>query len=287
MGVSFAGTGLSRWQVEPIVRAALAEDLGAGDITTCSVVPADLVARATLVAREGGVVAGLPVAHLVFSLVDETIDFQPLVGEGAGVSPDGPIVRLVGPARGILSGERVALNFLQRLSGIATRTARMVAMVKDYPVRITDTRKTTPGLRVLEKYAVRVGGGVNHRFSLSDAVLIKDNHIAAAGGILPAVERARRRLGPAVKIEVEAQTPQQVEEALQAGAELIMLDNMALGLVRAMVALVNGRARLEASGGITEENLLEVARTGVDYISVGALTHSPRALDISLEMETT
>lgn len=275
---------INRQYLEQLIDRCLAEDIGPGDITTDSVVPPELVTTGFIKARQEGVVAGLPVAGAVFRRLDPELVFNPLVAEGADVDAGTVLVRLEGRARSILTGERLALNFLQRLSGVATITRRLVRLVDGYPVRLVDTRKTTPGLRVLEKYAVRVGGGHNHRLGLFDAVLIKDNHIRAAGGIRQAVERARQALPHTVKIEVETEDLAGVAEALEAGADIIMLDNMDTGTMARAVEMVRGRALLEASGGITGQTLPAVAATGVDVISVGALTHSAPALDISLDL---
>ncbi|HOJ20873.1 MAG TPA: carboxylating nicotinate-nucleotide diphosphorylase [Armatimonadota bacterium] len=277
---------LQRLQIEPIVRAALAEDIRSGDITTEATVPASLRARAEIVAKQEGVIAGLEVAALAFALLDPELRFDALAEDGDSVTPGQRVVSIEGRARAILMGERVALNFLQRLSGIATLTRRFVDLVAGTGATIVDTRKTTPGLRLLEKYAVRAGGGQNHRYALDDAILIKDNHIAAAGGITEAVRRARARGGHTVVIEVETQSREQVEEALAAGAGIIMFDNMTPDQMRDCVALVGGRALTEASGGINEATARAVAETGVDLISVGALTHSAPALDLSLKICT-
>lgn len=268
-----------------LVEAALKEDRADHDLTTLAVVPAEAAGRGRILARERGVIAGLAVVEAVFHAVDRDTHLTQHLPDGAHVAAGDLVAELQGPMRALLSGERVALNFLQRLSGIATATAKLADLVKDYPVRILDTRKTTPGLRALEKYAVRTGGGANHRFSLADMVLIKDNHIAAAGGVTEAVRRVRRQAPPYVRVEVETETEAQVREALAAGVDLIMLDNMSPDEMRRMVALVAGRAKLEASGRVDEENVVAVAATGVDYISSGAITHSAKALDLSLEIE--
>ena len=267
-----------------LIDRCLEEDIGPGDITTNSVVAPDLKTTAFIKAKQDGVLAGLPVARAVFLRLDPELVFTPLVDEGTAVTAGTVLARLEGRARTILTGERLALNFLQRLSGVATLTSRLVRLVGDYPVRLVDTRKTTPGLRVLEKYAVRMGGGHNHRLGLFDAVLIKDNHIRAAGGISQAVGRARLAVPHTVKIELEAEDLAGVAEALEAGADIIMLDNMDPQSMARAVKLVNGRALLEASGGITADTLVSVAAAGVDVISVGALTHSAPALDISLDL---
>jgi nicotinate-nucleotide pyrophosphorylase (carboxylating) len=278
---------LSIETIREVVERALREDVGRGDLTTLALIPAEALAEARIVMREAGVVAGLPVLAAVFASVDPALVVTPRVADGACVDSGATIACVTGPARGILTGERVALNLVQRLSGIATLTARYVAAVDELPARVLDTRKTTPGLRTLEKYAVRVGGGLNHRFGLHDAILIKDNHLALLAaygiGIREAVGRAQAA-GPMVRIEVEADTVEQAREAADAGADLILLDNMAPDELRAAVAAVGGRAKLEASGGITLTTIRAVAETRVDYISVGALTHSARALDIGLDI---
>jgi nicotinate-nucleotide pyrophosphorylase (carboxylating) len=270
--------------VEPLVRGALAEDLGrAGDITTDAIVPAGLTTSTALVSRQDGVVAGLDLAALAFRLIDPAIEIRELLGDGARVAPGVEIASVRGPARGILTGERVALNFLSRLSGVATATASLVASVAHTKARIVCTRKTTPGLRALEKYAVRAGGGSNHRFGLDDAVLIKDNHVAIAGGVAEAIRRARAHVGHLVKIEVEVDTLVQLEEALGVGADAVLLDNMSLDDLARAVALIGGRAISEASGRVTPQSAPAIAATGVDLISVGWLTHSAPILDIGLD----
>ena len=270
--------------VEPLVRGALAEDLGrAGDITTDAIVPAGLTTSTALVSRQDGVVAGLDLAALAFRLIDPAIEIRERLGDGARVAPGVEIASVRGPARGILTGERVALNFLSRLSGVASATSSLVASVAHTKARIVCTRKTTPGLRSLEKYAVRAGGGSNHRFGLDDAVLIKDNHVAIAGGVAEAIRRARAHVGHLVKIEVEVDTLVQLEEALGVGADAVLLDNMSLDDLARAVALIGGRAISEASGRVTPENAPAIAATGVDLISVGWLTHSAPILDIGLD----
>ena len=268
--------------LERIAFAALAEDLGDGDVTTEATVDADATGGADLVVKEPGVVCGLAVAEAVFRAVDPELRFERLVEEGASVAAGTAVARVAGPERAILTGERTALNFLARLSGIATLTRRYVDAVDGTGAAILDTRKTTPGLRALEKHAVVTGGGRNHRFGLDDGVLVKDNHLRAAGSVASAVERLRA--ATPLPIEVECDTLEQVSEALAAGAEALLLDNMIPDQLRAAVALARGRARLEASGGVTLENVRDVAETGVDEISVGALTHSARSLDVSLEL---
>ncbi|HEX2251859.1 MAG TPA: carboxylating nicotinate-nucleotide diphosphorylase [Thermoanaerobaculia bacterium] len=271
---------------EPLVRAALAEDLGrAGDLTTDAIVPAGLEAEARLVARRGGRVAGLPVAGLAFRLIDPAVEVVVEIPDGADAGPGATLAVVRGPARAILTGERVGLNFLGHLAGIATTTRDVVAAVAaaSRRARVVCTRKTTPGLRALEKHAVRAGGGANHRFGLDDAVLIKDNHLAVAGSVAEAVARARRHVGHLVKIEVEVDTLEQLEEALAAGVEAVLLDNMDLDTLRRAVATVAGRAVTEASGGITPETAPAIAATGVDLLSIGWLTHSVSSLDVGLD----
>ncbi len=267
-----------------LIDLALKEDIGPGDVTTNSLIPPGRKAAGLFVAKEEGVVAGLPVAEAVFRRLDPAVNFSFQVREGEQVTDAQILARVEGNARALLTGERVALNFLQRLSGIATHVHRLVRLLAGSKAKIVDTRKTTPGLRLLEKYAVRVGGGNNHRFGLYDAVLIKDNHLKITGSIKRAIQQARSRIPPTMKIEVEVENLAGVEEAIAAGADIIMLDNMDLLAMREAVNFVAGRALLEASGGITEKNILAVAQTGVDFISVGALTHSVRALDLSLEI---
>ncbi|MCW3059680.1 MAG: nicotinate-nucleotide pyrophosphorylase [Capsulimonas sp.] len=269
---------------EPIVRAALAEDIGAGDITTTVCIPAGTKASAMVLAKSPGVVAGLAVGALAFRLLDPEARWEALVEDGAMVGAGRhAIARVSGDARALLTAERVALNLMQRMSGVATVTARYVELVAGTKARIVDTRKTTPGLRVLEKYAVRVGGGVNHRLGLYDCVLIKDNHIKAAGGIKAAVTAARAQAPHTMKVEVEASTLDQVREALACGADIILLDHMGLDLLRESVRIIGGRAIAEASGGLNETTVASVADTGVDVLSIGALTHSAPAMDISLD----
>ncbi|HEX8232090.1 MAG TPA: carboxylating nicotinate-nucleotide diphosphorylase [Caulobacteraceae bacterium] len=270
--------------IEPIVRAALAEDLGrGGDVTSNACIPLDARFSGVLRARKAGVVAGLDCASSAFRLMDAQAQWTAAVQDGVTVAAGGELARVEGKARAVLAAERVTLNLLQRLSGIATLTAAYVQAVEGTGARIADTRKTTPGLRALEKYAVRCGGGVNHRFGLDDAILIKDNHVAACGGVGAAVERARAAAGHLVKVEVEVDGLEQLEEALRFGPDVVMLDNFSLEDLRAAVAMAKGRAVLEASGGVTLETVWAIAETGVDVISVGALTHSAPALDIGLD----
>jgi nicotinate-nucleotide pyrophosphorylase (carboxylating) len=275
-----------RLLVEPIVRAALVEDLGrAGDITSDAVIPATARLEGAIVARQAGVVAGISPALLAFELMDPAISTVVELGDGTPVAPGQRVIRLGGPARAILSAERVALNLLCRLSGIASATARLVAAVAPHGhARIVCTRKTTPGLRVLEKHAVRAGGGANHRFGLDDAILLKDNHIAVAGGVATAIERARASVGHLVKIEVEVDRLDQLDEALAAGVDAVLLDNMDPATLAEAVRRVDGGAVTEASGRITVETAPAVAAAGVDLISVGWLTHSAPILDLGLDV---
>ncbi|MBA3433566.1 MAG: carboxylating nicotinate-nucleotide diphosphorylase [Actinobacteria bacterium] len=268
--------------LERVVQAALAEDVGEGDVTTEATVAEDAFGSAQLLVKEPGVVCGLEAAEAVFRVLDPDVRFDTLVEEGTVVEHSTVVARVEGPERAILTGERTALNFLGRLSGVATLTRRYVDAVAGTGVAILDTRKTTPGLRRLEKHAVACGGGQNHRFGLDDGVLVKDNHLRAAGSMSAAVERVRAVTH--LPVEVECDTLEQVSEALAAGADAILLDNMTVEDLRAAVALAKGRARLEASGGITLDNVRAVAETGVDEISIGALTHSARSLDVSLKL---
>ncbi len=271
--------------VQAIIRLALNEDIGRGDITTESTVPPAATATAEILQKASGVVCGLPVVESVFQAIDPRVEVTRAVDEGSFSTDRRRVVaRMRGPADAILSGERTALNFLQRLSGVATASRKASELVASTRARVIDTRKTTPGLRVLEKYAVRIGGASNHRAGLDDGFLIKENHIRAAGGITPAVTAALRRAAPGQVVEVEVTTLAELDEALRAGAALILLDNFSVDLLRQAVAQANGQARLEASGGITLDNLAEVARTGVDFVSLGALTHSAGVLDFSLEV---
>jgi nicotinate-nucleotide pyrophosphorylase (carboxylating) len=274
----------SRLLIEPQIISALQEDMGrAGDVTSELIISADQKAAAKLVARKPGHIAGLIAAEIAFQLVDSSIRFDIARPDGSAAEAGETLATITGPARAILTGERVALNFLGPLSGVATATARLVDAVKHTKARIVCTRKTLPNLRILQKYAVRCGGGFNHRFGLDDAILIKDNHIAAAGGIKPALERVRSGLGHMVKIEIEVDTLAQLEEALARHADTVLLDNMPLDDLRRAVALAKGRAVLEASGNVTLETVRAIAETGVDYISSGAITHSVANLDIGLD----
>ncbi len=272
-------------QYEPIVQMALLEDIGVGDITAQTTVPDGVRARAVMFAKADGVLAGLAVACRAFSLVDHYTTWEPHAADGDHLTPGTPIATIVGDARSVLAAERVALNLLQRMSGTASLTRRFVDAVKGTNAQIVDTRKTTPGLRVLEKYAVRMGGGHNHRTGLYDAVLIKDNHLAAGGGVLETVARARKAAPHTMRVEVECKTLAEVGEAVQSGADIILLDNMDLETLRQAVGIIGNKALTEASGGVNLQTVGAIAQTGVDLISVGALTHSAPALDISLDFQ--
>lgn len=272
-------------RIDEILRRALAEDVGAGDVTTLALVPPGQAGTAVALAKEGGVLAGNAIAARVFSLLDSAVSATPLLSDGDALTPGAHFLRIEGSLQTILTGERVALNVVRHLSGIATLTRAFVEAVDGTGAQIVDTRKTTPGLRLFEKYAVRVGGGQNHRMGLFDGVLIKDNHIAACGSVQRAVKKARGSVHHLLKIQIEAKTLAQVAEALEAGADGILLDNMPPDTMAAAVEMARGRAFTEASGGITLESVREVALSGVDLISVGMLTHSAAALDISLDIE--
>lgn len=271
---------------EPVVRAALAEDLGrGGDVTTDAIVSPEVRARAVLAARRDGVVAGTSIALLAFRLLEPSIEWTIDVPDGERVTAGGAIAHVSGSARCILSGERVALNLLGRLCGIATATRSMVDAIAPARAQVADTRKTTPGLRALEKYAVRCGGGINHRFGLDDAVLIKDNHLALAGSIRDAVAAVRARIGHMMKVEVEVDSLEQLREALETPIDAVLLDNMPPDVLRRAVEMVAGRVLTEASGGVTLQSIATIARTGVDVISTGWITHSAPALDVGLDIE--
>ncbi len=287
---------LNPFLIEDAVRAALNEDLGrAGDITSLATIPATATATAAIVSREYGTVAGVELARAAFRLVDPNLRFECFVADGSTIAPKQTVAQISGLARPLLSGERVALNYLGRLCGIATLTAKFVAEVAHTKCRIADTRKTTPGLRAFEKYAVRCGGGMNHRFGLDDAILIKDNHIAVAGGIVPALRSAKACVGHLVKIEIEVDTLAQLHEVISEGADVVLLDNMSLDRLREAVALVaaakahsknmlSGNMLCEASGGVNISTVRAIAETGVDLVSVGALTHSASVLDLGLDI---
>ncbi|MDS7595113.1 carboxylating nicotinate-nucleotide diphosphorylase [Agrobacterium tumefaciens] len=275
---------LPRLVIEAPVRTALMEDLGlAGDITSAAVIPAGHRSTVVMAAREPGVIAGLDAAELAFQLVDPSISMKRNVEDGSAVRPGDVIATIQGPSRGLLTGERTALNFLGHLSGIASVTAGIVTAIAGTKTSVACTRKTTPGLRALEKYAVRAGGGMNHRFALYDAVLIKDNHIAVAGSVSEAIRRAKAGVGHLVKIEVEVDTLEQLNEAMREGVDAVLLDNMTLDMLRQAVAIVDSRAITEASGRINPQTAADIAATGVDLISVGWLTHSAPVLDIGLD----
>ena len=278
---------LSPLAIEAAVMRALEEDLGrAGDITSIATVPEDTTGRAVLVARKAGVIAGLPLVVAAFRRLSPQIEIAPQARDGAAIKAGTKLMTISGNARAILGAERVALNFLGHLSGIATATAAFVERIAHTKARVICTRKTTPGLRALEKYAVRCGGGYNHRFGLDDAMLIKDNHIAVAGGIKPVLERARARIGHLVKVEIEVDTLAQLREVLDTGmADVVLLDNMDLDALRQAVALAGGRVVLEASGGVTQSSIAKIAATGVDYVSSGALTHSAPNFDVALDID--
>jgi nicotinate-nucleotide pyrophosphorylase (carboxylating) len=278
---------VSPLEIEEAVTRALAEDLGrAGDVTSIATIPENTQARAVLAAREAGTIAGLPLAQAVFRRLSPDIEVIAHAGDGMVVPAKAKLLAVSGNARAVLAAERTALNFVGHLSGIATATAALVAKVAQTECRVTETRKTIPGLRALQKYAVRCGGGFNHRFGLDDAILIKDNHIAVAGGIRPVLERAKAVAGHLVKIEIEVDTLDQLREVLDVGlADVVLVDNFDIVLLKKAVDMVAGRLVIEASGGITPENAAAIAATGVDYISSGALTHSVRNLDVGLDIE--
>ncbi len=270
---------------QTLIELALKEDVGDGDITTDNIIPAETRRKAKMVAKADGIVAGLPVAEMVFRKLDPALRWNVLTPEGSKVKKGDVMVEFEGTYRALLTGERTALNFLQRMSGIATMSGKYADAVKDFKTVILDTRKTLPGFRMLDKYAVKTGGASNHRIGLYDMAMIKDNHIEVAGGITNAVNAVRSKIKTGIQIEVETTTLAQVQEALDAGADIIMLDNMDTETMRKSVELIAGRAKVEASGNMTLERLREVAATGVDFISIGALTHSVSALDISQRLE--
>ena len=271
-------------QIERLIRDALDEDIGAGDLATMATISADARGKGLFRAKKDGVVAGLVLLDRIFYFIDHRVDVRLLVNDGAAVNSGMVVAEAAGPVRALLLGERTALNFLQQLSGTATLTRKLVDAVKDFSCKVLDTRKTTPGLRTLQKYAVRMGGGTNHRIGLYDAALVKDNHIEATGSIADAVKAVRRHAPFMAKVEVEAGNLQQVQEAIDAGADVIMLDNMNLAQMTEAVKLINKRAGVEASGGITLESIRGVAETGVDFISSGALTHSAPVVDFNMKI---
>ncbi len=270
---------------EKLINMAIQEDVATGDITTDNLIPSDIRKKAFMVAKANGTVAGLPVAEMVFRKLDPALVWNPEVKEGSHIKKGDIIVRFETSYRALLTGERTALNFLQRMSGIATMASQYAEALAGDKTVILDTRKTLPGFRLLDKYAVKTGGATNHRIGLFDMVMIKDNHIDVAGGITPAIKQVRSKISKGILIEVETTTLQQVQEAIDAHADIIMLDNMDIETMTSAVKMINGRAKVEASGNMTIERLKEVAATGVDYISVGALTHSVQALDISQRIE--
>ena len=271
-------------KVDLIIENTLEEDLGSGDVTTDAIFSVDDTCEALIIAKEEGIIAGIPIAQRVFKKIDPEVTVAQKLKDGEHVNPGDEILVIKGSIHAVLSGERLSLNLLQRMSGIATATSKYIAAISGYRTRILDTRKTAPGLRVLDKYAVSIGGGCNHRFGLYDAVLIKDNHIDFAGNISNAVEIVRSKYQSKFKVEVETSTLDEVREALKAGADIIMLDNMTVEMMKEAVRIINGKSITEASGGITLDNVRQIADTGVDFISVGAITHSSPALDIGLYM---
>ena len=270
-----------------LIDLALEEDIGTGDITTETLIPAHAQGEAVIIAKEPLVLAGMPVAQAVFRRLDPTLTFPEELSEGASVTPGTCLLKIIGRLPPLLTGERTALNFLQRLSGIATHVRRYVDALPATPIRLVDTRKTTPGWRALEKYAVRIGGAANHRMSLSDGILIKDNHVAICGGIRAALDKVRHAAPHTLKLEIEVSTPAEAQEAADAGADIIMLDNMGPETIRESVRLIVGRALVEVSGGVNRDNLAELSASGVDIVSVGALTHSAVAVDISMRVKIT
>ncbi len=271
--------------LEPLIDLALREDIATGDITTASLIEPEACGRAEIIAKAELIVAGTMVARQVFQRLDPDLQIEETAADGQSASPGDLLMKIEGRMASLLTAERTALNFLQRLSGVATHVRRYVEALQDRTVRLVDTRKTTPGWRSLEKYAVRIGGASNHRMNLSDGILIKDNHIAACGGVAEAISRARRRAPHSLKIEVEAASLAEVQDALDAGADIIMLDNMTPDRIRTGVSLIAGRALVEISGGVHRENLIELAACGADIISVGALTHAAAAVDISMRIQ--
>ncbi|MBM7614676.1 carboxylating nicotinate-nucleotide diphosphorylase [Alkaliphilus hydrothermalis] len=276
---------LNKLMIKRMIEEALIEDMNYGDITTDSLLDESIMGEAIITAKETGVIAGLPVAEATFKILDEKIEFIAIVSDGNNVSKGDDIAIIKGSLKNIIKAERTALNLLQRMSGIATKAHKYAEIVKDYPVRIVDTRKTTPGLRSLEKYAVKVGGCSNHRYNLSDEVMIKDNHIKAVGGISEALEKCRKAIPHTTKIEIEVETLEQLKEAIAGGADIVLLDNMDTNTMKEAVEINQRRVILEASGNITEERLKEIAAIGIDVISVGALTHTVKAMDISLNLK--
>ncbi|NLL05497.1 MAG: carboxylating nicotinate-nucleotide diphosphorylase [Clostridiaceae bacterium] len=270
--------------IDNIIINSIKEDMPSGDITTDNIIDENAKSEARLIAKNSGVIAGLDIAKRVFELLDQNVKFDKHISEGQWVNVGDVIATINGNTRALLKGERTALNILQRLSGIASQTREYADKIKHLKAKVVDTRKTTPGIRVLEKYAVRVGGGTNHRFCLSDGVLIKDNHIKAAGGIKKAIDLVRNKIPHTIKIEVETETIDQVLEAIDGKADIIMLDNMGLDIMKEAVKIINGKAIVEASGNVNLNSVVDIAETGVDIISVGSLTHSVTAFDISMKI---
>jgi nicotinate-nucleotide pyrophosphorylase (carboxylating) len=271
--------------IDSLIEIGLKEDVNTGDLTTDLLIPSSIQTTAVMIAKADGIIAGLSVVEAVFRKLDSTIKFKAEVSDGDKIRQGDIICTIQGSYRALLTGERLALNFLQRMSGIATETSKYVEAVKSFKTEILDTRKTVPGLRILDKYAVKAGGGNNHRMGLYDMVMIKDNHISVAGNITKAIEAIRRSISSQIKIEIETTSIEEVNEALQAGADIIMLDNMNLEMMKKAVHIIDKKAKIEASGNMTLEKVREVAATGVDFISIGALTHSVNALDISLKIK--
>ncbi len=282
----YPNTSLDFTLIKPVIDYALNEDIGNGDITTNSLIPVGLQSRATMIAKSSGIIAGLQVAEYIFRCLDPDIHWKTFISDGDSIKEGELILEISGSYRALLTGERLALNFMQRLSGIATMTSKCVHELDGMTTQILDTRKTVPGLRILDKYAVLMGGGTNHRIGLYDMVLIKDNHIKIAGGITSAVSQIKKNVPPNIQVEVEVTNLEEVKEALNAGVDIIMLDNMSTQTMAESVKIINGQAKVEASGNMTLSRLREVAATGVDFISIGALTHSVMAFDISMNIES-
>jgi len=271
--------------IEKLIDLSIKEDIAQGDITTNNIIPENSTAIAQIVSKTYGVIAGMPLAEIIFKKLDKNISFKQLFADGENVEPKNVLAEISGSYRAILSGERLALNFLQRMSGIATETQKYVKAIENYKTKILDTRKTIPGFRILDKYAVKTGGGTNHRFGLYDMVMIKDNHIKVAGSITNAVKQIKKNIKQNIKIEVETTNLEEVKEALKANADIIMLDNMSIDIIKQAVKIINHKSLSEASGNMSLDKVKEVAATGVDFISVGALTHSVKAMDISLNIK--
>jgi nicotinate-nucleotide pyrophosphorylase (carboxylating) len=276
---------IKRADVEQLIRLAIAEDIGEGDITSRAIFTDADKSRGTIVSRHDGIICGCDMVRYVYEILDADVLVAPLVNDGATIGPGSEIISIEGPTISVLSGERIALNFIQRMTGIATRTSRVVLFLADSSIRLLDTRKTTPGYRLLDKYAVRTGGGTNHRMGLYDMVMIKDNHIRAAGGIGKAMTMVRERYGSRYTVEVEAATLDEVREAVSSGADIIMLDNMDSGMMKTAVEIIDKKARIEVSGNIDESGIKQIRKLDIDYISMGSLTHSVKAFDLSMEFD--